>query len=319
MTKIAVAGGTGNVAQEIVDALVATKKHDILILSRKDAPADETTDSVKWAKADYSDPKQLEQVLQGVHTLLSFVITQSDPASTAQKNLIDAAVRAGVKRFAPSEWATSSLENMSWYAYKGETRRYLAELNKDKKVLEYTLFQPGLFTNYLTKPYQSSSHLAQMDIPFDFNNRRAIVPENYDQVIVTLTTIQDLANVVARAVDFEGEWPLVGGIKGTEITIKQIISLGEKIRGGTPFHINKVKLEDLETGAWTAPWLPKVDHPSIPPESVTDELSKFMTGAILSSVTGGGFTVSDEWNRLLPDYEFTQAEDFLSKIWHGKP
>ena len=28
----------------------------------------------------------------------------------------------------------SGLEHLSWYAYKGETRQYLKELNKDKKV-----------------------------------------------------------------------------------------------------------------------------------------------------------------------------------------
>ena len=82
--------------------------------------------------------------------MLSFVTTQDDPASTVQKNLIDAAVQAGVKRFAPSEWSTwaflnsdinpsltscrSGLEHLSWYAYKAETRRYLKELNQDKKV-----------------------------------------------------------------------------------------------------------------------------------------------------------------------------------------
>ena len=38
--------------------------------------------------------------------MLSFIATQEDPASTVQKNLIDAAVQAGVKRFAPSEWST---------------------------------------------------------------------------------------------------------------------------------------------------------------------------------------------------------------------
>jgi hypothetical protein len=28
--------------------------------------------------------------------------------------------------------------------------------------------------------------------------------------------------------------------------------------------------------------------------------------------------VSDEWNRLLPDYRFTGAEEFLEKAWVGK-
>lgn len=62
-------------------------------------------DGVTWVKADYEDQKQLAQILQGVHTVLSFIAPQ-DPASTVQITLIDAAVQAGVKRFAPSEWAT---------------------------------------------------------------------------------------------------------------------------------------------------------------------------------------------------------------------
>lgn len=34
MVKIAFAGGSGNVGSEIIDVLVATKKHDIVILTR---------------------------------------------------------------------------------------------------------------------------------------------------------------------------------------------------------------------------------------------------------------------------------------------
>lgn len=63
------------------------------------------TPRITWAKTDYTDTKQLVQALQGVHTLLSFV-TEEDASSLIQKRLIDAAVQAGVKRFAPSEWAT---------------------------------------------------------------------------------------------------------------------------------------------------------------------------------------------------------------------
>lgn len=44
------------------------------------------------------------EALRGVHTLLSFIQLLSDPDQKAQKNLIDAAIAAGVKRFAPSEY-----------------------------------------------------------------------------------------------------------------------------------------------------------------------------------------------------------------------
>jgi hypothetical protein len=164
------------------------------------------------------------------------------------------------------------------------------------------------------------------------------VPNNYDQIFITLTTIQDLANVVARAIDFKGKWPAVGGVKGTDISLKQLISIGEKVRGmtidapygrdetnilyklgGPPFDLEKVDAQDFETGAWTASWTPRVDHPAIPPELVNDALSKMVVSGILSGISAGCFKVSGEWNQLLHDYKFTQAEDFLSKAWAGKP
>jgi hypothetical protein len=124
-----------------------------------------------------------------------------------------------------------------------------------------------------------------MEIPFDFNKRRALVLDGGDDNRITLTTVQDLANVVARAIDFEGEWPVVSGIRGADISIGQLIALGEKIRGscaslidlgyvltlnepGAPFEIEKLKADELESGAWQTSWIPKLDHPSISPEQV---------------------------------------------------
>lgn len=65
----------------------------------------ENVSGVTWAKTDYSDKKLLSSILDGVHTVLSFVGGSQDPGSVNQKNLIDAAVTAGVRRFAPSEWS----------------------------------------------------------------------------------------------------------------------------------------------------------------------------------------------------------------------
>lgn len=62
------------------------------------------TPGVTWVKANYEDVEQLAKVLQGVDTVLSFIVVHTDPGNVAQKTLIDAAVRAGVRRLAPSEW-----------------------------------------------------------------------------------------------------------------------------------------------------------------------------------------------------------------------
>lgn len=56
-------------------------------------------------KVDYNDTASLINHLRGVDTVLSFIVSHLDPEGTAQKNLIDASIAAGVRRFAPSEWA----------------------------------------------------------------------------------------------------------------------------------------------------------------------------------------------------------------------
>ncbi|KAK1624400.1 NmrA-like family protein [Colletotrichum phormii] len=300
MVRIAIAGGSGNVGREILDALVARGKHEILILSRKDDPATNFGPGVKWVQTNYDDVAHLAQVLEGVHTVLSFVAGPADPTNAAQratqKNLIDASIKAGVRRFAPSEWGSSKFEHMFWYGFKEETRKYLATINKDKKVLEYCLFQPGLFTNYMTYPFNSSKHVQLFETPFNFYQRRALVVGECEDAIITFTTAQDLAKVVALAVEYEGEWPIIGGVQGAQVSIAQLIALGEKIRGG-PFDVTKLKADDLKAGV------------------NLDAVAPSMLSGMLRGIVAGNLECSDEWNRLLPGYEFTQPEDFLATAW----
>ena len=65
-------------------------------------------------------------------------------------------------------------------------------------------------------------------------------------------------------------------------------------------------------------WLPKVDHPAIPVEQRNALAAGFLSGVLLG-MSAGAFSVSDEWNRLLPDYEITRAENFLADAWREKP
>ncbi|KAK3939634.1 NAD(P)-binding protein [Diplogelasinospora grovesii] len=317
MVKIAVAGASGNVAQEFLDVLLATGKHEIVLLSRKDMPVGAAMGAViTWIRAEYNDPDQLASALQGVHTLLCFITPQSDPENVAQKNLINAAVKAGVRRYAPSEWASSSFEYMPWYAGKAEIRQYLADTNKDKKVLEYCLFQCGMFVNYFAAPYKTSKHVHPFQTQFDFHNRRAITLHGSDDACISLVTVHDFCNAVAKAIEFEGEWPVAGGIRGDELTVAELVALGERLRG--PFDIEEVQAEDLKAGRVNTTWLPKVDHPAIPAEQV-EKMAAGMVAGMLLAISAGAMSVSDEWNKILPDCKFTKAEEFLAEAWRGKP
>lgn len=83
----------------------------------------------------------------------------------------------------------------------------------------------------MTYPFSSSKHVQLFETPFNLYQRRALVVDGGEDAIITFTTAQDLARVVALAVEYEGEWPLIGGIQGAQVSVRQLIALGEKIRG----------------------------------------------------------------------------------------
>jgi hypothetical protein len=87
---------------------------------------------------------------------------------------------------------------------------------------------------------------------------------------------------------------------------------------GGPFDVERLNADDLKAGVVKSSWLPKADHPAIPRDQVDALSARFIAGLILG-IDAGSMAVSDEWNRLLPDYKFVGAEDFLSKAWQDKP
>ncbi|EEU36003.1 uncharacterized protein NECHADRAFT_49787 [Fusarium vanettenii 77-13-4] len=320
MVKIAIAGGSSELASEVLDKLVATGKHEITALVRKDPSQYTPRAGVRYVQANYQDKAELAQLLKGIHTVLSFIAAHLDPENQAQKNLIDASVEAGVTRFAPSEWSTgvkiaSSLDAMPWYTGKVEVAQYLEDLNKDKKVLQYTRFQVGSFMDYLCHPYKASKYITTLPINIDLAKKHAIVVEGSLDDEMTYTSVGDIAHVVARAVDYEGEWPVIGGIQGDKITIGEVLKIGEKIRG-EPFTIEWLKMEDLAAGELKTDNYPRIDLPSIPKDQV-ESFSKMAIAGVLIAMTRGVWTVSDEWNKIFPDYKFTKVEELLKEAWKG--
>jgi hypothetical protein len=97
-----------------------------------------------------------------------------------------------------------------------------------------------MFLDYFVSPHRTSKHIHPFQTQIDFNNRRAIVLDGADDARISLISAQDFCNIVARAIEYEGEWPVTGGIRGDEVTIGQLITIGEKIR--------KLSMYQLEVG-----------------------------------------------------------------------
>lgn len=79
------------------------------LTSKKPAP-ENSAPGLTWSVVDYDNKLGLSEALSGIHTLLSFVQPLADPEGRVQKTLVDAAVLAGVKRFAPSEYGRQGPE-----------------------------------------------------------------------------------------------------------------------------------------------------------------------------------------------------------------
>lgn len=83
----------------------------------QDPPLEENRPGVSWVRVDYGDQDNLAKALKGTETVLSFVQGLHDPERKSEKNLIDACIKAGVKRFAPSEFGRHVYRSLTAYEY----------------------------------------------------------------------------------------------------------------------------------------------------------------------------------------------------------
>lgn len=47
-------------------------------------------------------------------------------------------------------------------------------------------------------------------------------------------------------------------------------------------------------------------------------MSVMFTAGLTLGISVGAMNVSDEWNRLFPEYKFIDARQFLTEAWQGK-
>ena len=80
-----------------------------------------------------------------------------------------------------------------------------------------------------------------------------------------------------------------------------------------------MKAEDLEAGKLESAWLPAIAVESAFPDEQAEALIKRLVTGLVLGISVGALKVSDEWNHLLPEYKFAQAEDFLGAAWSGEP
>lgn len=157
-------------------------------------------------------------------------------------------------------------------------------------------------------------YLKPLATGIDFENCRAIVinPETSPPSPFVTTSFEDVGQIVAKAIDYEGDWPTVGSISGNTLTWNDLVAIGEKVRG-KKFAVEYVEPEDLAKNELKTSWFPKLERPTLS-KGKEDEISKWVCCDMLLGVQAGSWSLGREWNEIFPDHKFKSAEDFLNGV-----
>lgn len=218
---ILVAGGTGNLGERIIKALIK-RGADVRAIVRSGSESEKqeklTALGAEVVIADMSDAAALESACQGVTCVVSALSGLHNVIVDAQTKLLDAAVSAGVPRFIPSDFS-SDLTKIP----EGENRNF--DLRKefhqylDKSSIAATSIMNGAFADevlgfntplYDTKNYSVGYWGDKADWEIDF------------------TTMDDTADYTAAAA-LDSETPRILRIASFQISPNELVAAGEEI------------------------------------------------------------------------------------------
>lgn len=227
MVKVAVAGATGQVGRSLVESILSSRKHELIVLSRSASNPALKALGVTIVPISYTDPTSLDRALAGVHTVISTISSPDrDTFVSCHVALLDAAKRMGVQRFAPSEFNISRVPNdpATLYAPKA----VVAEIVR-KSGLEYTFYETGLFMNFLACGTPGQGLADKLNFVVNVGEGTAKIPGD-GEAMVAYTRLEDIGAFVAASLDLP-KWPEVSRMAGDVKTYNEIVALAEAARG----------------------------------------------------------------------------------------
>jgi len=283
-------------------------KHDIILLSRNPQPS-LAAKGVDVRPVDYTNHAQLVATLHDVHTLLSVIGGSPSALRDAQLALIEAAKEAGVKRFAPSEYAGVGYEGIDLYQPKAEVWAVVQGSG-----LEFTRFECGLFMSILAtgtpkdltevgerEGAKSGEEEALAGLrPWNYviNMRAGTVDLAGDgSARIAWTEMRDVAAFVYCAIDLP-TWPAELGMRGDVKSFRELVAIVEKVQKRN-FMVKEGDLEALKLKA-------KSGEPG----------KRFYNQTRVALAKGWGL-VPDDLNEAFPDVQPTTCEEFVEKWWSG--
>ncbi|KAK6000685.1 hypothetical protein QM012_003410 [Aureobasidium pullulans] len=187
--KVAIVGAGGNCGKYITNALLATGKHTVTAIVRKDSTTELPKGLHAIEKIDYQQPSTIVSAFQDQDAV---IITLSGYAAPdTEEKLINAAIEAGVRFILPNEWSPDTtnealVNDVFPFASKPKARQQIASKGQDKT--KYIAVTTGFW-------YEWSLAIAPA-YGFDFA-KKAVTFFDDGETIINTTTWPQIGQAVA--------------------------------------------------------------------------------------------------------------------------
>jgi nucleoside-diphosphate-sugar epimerase len=295
MVVVAIVAPTSNIGSHMLQALQNTQ-HQVVTISRSPQPELSAKGSPNHvatylpdahaALVSFLKDHKVHTIISGIWSLTGFV--QSHFA------ILAAAKEAGVRRFAPSEWAVPVYETIGLYGMKLEVWEECL-----KSGLEVTRFHCGLWTNGFgygatKEPEEALAGYTGPTLGIQMDKGTAtLVKDGNDEVV--FSRLQDIVPLVVKTLDLP-KWEHDTFIVGDRTTYKRILDVAQKVTGRT-FEVKYLTEQDIHQGL----------HSS---ELVEKLISQFNT-----ALTNGelNFGQGQELNKRFPEVKMMSVEEFIER------
>ncbi|KAF3761266.1 NAD(P)-binding protein [Cryphonectria parasitica EP155] len=223
---VAVVGATGQLGRLIATSLrnrnVPVKA---IVRPRTDPGRTEELRSagVRIAEADLSDVSAVTEELRGATTVVSALNGLADTMLGAQGTLLDAAVRAGAKRFIPSDFSLDFTKTAPGSNRNLDLRREF-HVALDASGIEWTSILNGAFMELLAG-----------QAPLINDRFRRVLYWNSDEQPLDFTTYADTAAYTAAVAADPQPTPRYLRIAGDVVMPKELALIAGRARGGGPY------------------------------------------------------------------------------------
>lgn len=220
-STIVVAGATGDLGFRITKALIARHAHVRAVVRRNVAieKAQRLREmGVEVAEVDLNDISQTAKALSGASCVVSALAGLRDVIVDAQTVLLEAAIKANVPRFIPSDFAIDFTKLPSGSNRNFDLRREFHQKLEGKPIAATSIYN-GAFTEILLGP-------APIIL---FKWKRILYWQDAD-VLMNFTTIDDTAAFTAAAA-LDASAPRALHIAGDQVSARQLAAIVSEISG----------------------------------------------------------------------------------------